>query len=372
MYAQEKKVILNQDFFYRKIDSVVNSKKMFNSKNSYLKRARENNSVNFMNLNALVDAYNTLYKTTCDNKYLKENYQLIETILSNAAKEKVLSGNERHVFLVKDPKSSLYHQEVLLYEGYIFRYIAEFSYLLSQSKWKPTEESEQFDIRTVVEKAFFHWYSKSIKTNGDESLLFHRRIHIGNHWSTVAMFLYLTENNLDKKNIYFNVYEKYNKAVKTNLKLKSRDSIKYYLWNATYDIPFTNTLKRNLVNPDIPQDVTHGNHVVQFIYTSHEYGMGNWKNTDLQYLANTLKMFIWNPKTYSFSDLINGDNSSNPKLKNTGWKQADGWMKLMHYDSSLKEIYEKFYLNTTSKIDKSAANIQFFANFIKFLNDSKE
>lgn len=51
-------------------------------------------------------------------------------------------------------------------------------------------------------------------------------------------------------------------------------------------------------------------------------------------------------------------------VKNTGWKQSDGWMKLINYNSSLKNIYNLYYKINKNKINKSSIGLQYIANLL--------
>ncbi|MNR38886.1 hypothetical protein D3C85_1570330 [compost metagenome] len=79
--------------------------------------------------------------------------------------------------------------------------------------------------------------------------------------------------------------------------------------------------------------------------------------------SNTIVEIVW--KNNKFSDNVDGTKSFSKELINTGWKQSDGWMKLIPYNSKLELIYSNYYKNNASKVNTSTYALQFIANLYK-------
>lgn len=354
-----------QNIFKKKFDSIFEkNEKTQNSFKNILMKAELGNSIRFMDICYSIDALNSIYKATDSGKYLKANEKIINEVFTSGT----LNKNNELIWIAKSNHyrfKEINNKEVILNEGYIFRYISEYLY---NNKLRDSRELK------ILENIFLKWYSRSIKNYGDDSKLQGVRTHIGSHWATTAMYLYLLSDNLKNKMIYKSVYKRYNLALRNNLKVGKHKTEKYYYWNSTWDTPYTflqnQRRKKNKDKKEI-QDVTHGNHIVQYILNSYELGLNSWSLKDINLLSNTLRYVIWNSKNFSFSDNINGTLSKHSSIKNTGWKQSDGWMKLMKYDSSLVNIYYTWYKENKNKIDNSYLNLQFYSNFLLYTTITK-
>ncbi len=106
---------------------------------------------------------------------------------------------------------------------------------------------------------------------------------------------------------------------------------------------------------------------IQYALYAEELNYHEWSKEKLQYFAYTIKLKIWNSKNSNFYDFINGRETSIRELRRAGWKQSDGWMKLMKVDKSLKPIYLKFYINNKDYIDNSYLNSQFYSVFARYM-----
>src|SRR5690606_18886510 len=128
----------------------------------------------------------------------------------------------------------------------------------------------------------------------------------------------------------------FDNQLKKGLKLLESGGVSFYFWNSTYPDKFTSMLKE-LDNYDaIPQDVSHGNHVVLYLIKAAELGNRNWKDFNFEYLVNTLKTQILSHGR--IADYVNGEFSAK---ENSGWKLSDGWLKLINYDINLAPIILK-------------------------------
>ncbi len=312
--------------------------------NQELYAKEDNNSKMFILISYNIDGRNLLYKATGNFKYLEQNHRIISNIFE--------SGSHSGTFIWKEKGTN---KEVLLWEGYLFRYIAEYAYIVSRLA-QPERRKLEIPIE-YIEKEFMKWYNRSMAKYGDDSELHHFRTHIGSHFAVVAMCLYKLSNNAANRMIYKNFYEKYDNALRQNIKTVKAGGHDCFEWNMTWDTPYTfdqSTTFRKIYDAHkkpqvIIQDVSHGNQVVAYIMTSYQLGLNNWTRADMQILANTLKYRIWNERTKKFSDNIDGSASTDAAIKNSGKNQADGWMKLIQYDPSLISLYDKAYESNGGK-----------------------
>ncbi|WP_277632263.1 hypothetical protein [Avrilella dinanensis] len=338
-YLSEFNKVLNSEY------SVGYSKKRIESK------SKRGNSINFLELGYYINSNNIILNK--DNSYV-----VIQNIISSSLKNEsqykwiVTSVSESHSNYSEKGK------EFMLYEGYLFRYIAEFQYLY------PNRFLSDPDF---TKNNFFKWYDRSIEKHRDASSLYALRLHIGSHWATVAA--YLTKLDSTNTKIYKSFIDEYDKQLKKSLKIVKVNGNECYIWNSTYKENFTNNLK-NRKKQTIIQDVSHGSHIVQYVIDSYKLGSSSWSKKDLERFANTLKYIIWKDKSKP-SD--NVDGTIGAESTGSGWKQSDGWMKLMNVlnDEELYEIYDNFYNENINKINMNYPYIQFLANMAVYQQNNK-
>lgn len=344
---------LAQQIFREKFDYKLNV-----SNPQVYKEAKEGNSYYFMSIGYYINANNIMYKKTKDLTYLNSNKTILNAIMkagSSNSKGKKWEWKAR--FNDKKKFSAVDDKEIPLYEGYLFRYVVEYIYIIQQSNLKGFNNT---NLISFVEENFDKWILRSKQNYNDYSMIHRERLHMGAQWASVAMYL----SKILKNDKYLKIYNEFNNQLRESLVVKRINSNSCYIWNSTYNSQFTSSLKkRSLLFESEIQDVSHGNHVVQFIVDSYLIGMGGWTKSDLLRLANTVKYLQWNSQSKSFSDNVDGTNSKNSEMVNTGWKQTDGWMSLMSFDPKLKDIYSAFYNKQINKnrIDKSSLALQFYA-----------
>jgi len=338
-YLDEFNKVLNSNY------STGYSEKRINAK------SKSGNAIFFLETNYFINANN-----------IQGNKEVSRKIIQNIIDSSSIDAENRYTWLVTDvsPENKNFSQkgkEFLLYEGYVFRYIAEFQYRYPEA----TLSDKHF-----VKKVFFKWKKRSSMNHGDMSSLYGVRFHIGSHWATVAT--YLTKTDSENKELYQSFIDEYDKQLKKSLKVVKIDGAECYVWNSTYQEKYTNLLNRRSNEDYIIQDVSHGNHIVQYVIDSYNLGSDVWKKKDLERFANTLKYIIWKDKNKP-ADRVDGSFSNA-----MGWKQSDGWMKLMVIlnDKELFEIYDSFYKNNSNKVDKFYPNLQYFANMAIYQKNNKE
>lgn len=330
------------------------------SLNQILKYSKSNNSYNFMAIGYFFDANNIMYQKTKDKKYLEANWQVYNSLFNKSQNKKSYYNSKWSINVNKSHSSANFNgMGSLVYEGYFFRYLANFYDILKKNN---LYENTREDILEALVYTFNRWSKPSVKRYGDETNMYHQRLHIGSHWATVAMILHKYTN--EKK--YLTFYNDFNYQLKKALYKVTVNNLSCYQWYSTYPEKFTNGLKQNLNYQKALQDVSHGNHVIQYVIDSYNQGYGSWNKTDLQYFANTAKSILWSDNSKSFSALLNGKGSDDTDLKDAGIKLSDGWMKLMQIDPSLKNIFIQYYNSNKSKIINRFQGLQTLAVLYKY------
>jgi len=314
--------------------------------------SRSKNSYNFMALGYFINANNNMFLKTKDRKYIENNISIIKPIIIDANSDTAYRKNVWLMNAAKGNQNTVVNgQEHLISEGYFFKYVGEFLDIISKYN---LYENYQNSILEGLKYSFNKWKDKSFSKYGDYSMLFHQRLHTGANWAVVA--LYLMKYDTANKNTYSVFVTLFDKELKKALIVnRSKSGVLYYTWNSTYPDKFCKALQQIKNYKSVVQDVSHGNHVVLYLIKAKELNNVNWKNFNFSYLSNTLKLKIL--KTDSIAD--NVDGSTDPSVKNTGWKISDGWMKLIYYDKSLYPLFEKSLKNYQSKINNSFLETQF-------------
>ncbi len=327
---------ISQTLVKKKYDQILNGTGV-PSLAQILKFTQSNNSYNFMAIGYFFDANNLMYEKTKDKRYLEANWQVYDSLFGSTQTKSNYYKSKWSIKVNKSHSSAKFNgMGSLVYEGYFFRYLANF-YDIIKSENLYTNKSDL--IKESLEFTFERWSAPSIKRYGDQTNMYHQRLHIGSHWATVAMILH----KYTKSGKYLSFYNDFNVQLKKAMKLIKVNNVECYQWDSTYPEKFTNGLKQNKKYVAAAQDVSHGNHVIQFILDSYKQGYGNWNKTNLIYLGNTVRNILWIDNTKSFSALLNGKGSNDKDLRGAGIKLSDGWMKLMSVDSSVKNMFFSYF-----------------------------
>jgi len=327
----------NFDHYYKnKLEITLGEKGGKNNPDYLLNLAKVGNPNNFLVISYFINSNNVNYQRTRDNKYLNYNLKLLKVLASSG--EKVNKSNKWVARVSKkDINYKMDGKEFMLYEGYLFRYVLEFLYISKQN----ISASDRSLILQFCETNFLKWHNRSIDQHGDLSLFLGARIHMGALWGNTALFLKNMSDNSAVRMKASQVYSLFNKALKNNLKVYKSGNYSCYVWNSTYDVDLTKYLSSDSFrswnkNAEI-QDISHGNHIIQFVIDCVKQNEKGWSNRDLAFFSNTLRFNLWNKS--SFNSLVNGGKATSPELFKSFWKVSDGWMKLIQYDSSLKSIF---------------------------------
>ncbi|SEA69339.1 hypothetical protein SAMN05421540_11029 [Psychroflexus halocasei] len=320
------------------------------------KMSLENNAYNFIAMGYLLNANNIMYLKTKDTTYLSKNLKLVENVLKSYVPNQKNSKN--WTIQVSKNNGNFKHNgsESIVFEGYFFRYVGQFLYIIHNNN---LFKSKQPSIFNGLKYSFDKWNKISVKRHGDQSNLFHQRFHISATWAEVALYL---DCMGAQKPYYYSFYSTFDEQLAGALIEKKFNDHPYYIWNSTYRNRFTNALKKRKSNPNIIQDVTHGNHVVEYVLTAVKLGSETWSKEDLKKFSNTILYSMYNNMEHRFSDNVDGSFSKNESFQNTGWKVSDGWIKLIPYDEELAVLFKNFYKKNQLKIKNSSLSLQFQAN----------
>ncbi len=307
------------------------------------------NVYNFMNLRAFLGANNSIISVNLSKDVINYQKQIVDNLIQSARISKTIPNNkspfkDSYKGWISNVKDRSFHEESSLYESYSFFYVVEFLYLLKKNKWVNLSEENALwwneTLYFVESEIWSKWYIRPNK-NRSEAKRYHvflkMRTHMGSHWAGIAIYLKEICSSTSIKNQCIKVINDYDLLLKRNFKRNPKYA-EAYIWNSTYDnVKGTDA---DAIRPSIIQDVSHGNHVVSYIVAAYEMGSEQWEIHDIQLLCNTVKHVIYNERTNTFSDLVDG---SRDKLRpGRGNFVADGWVKLANYDNEVKEIFKKF------------------------------
>lgn len=328
------------------------------------------NSYEFMALRQYLGALNVMIKVTKDEELIQKQITLINNVMntsqvSNSIVSSIYPQKDEFrgwiVHRANDRNIGAVNVEVPLFESYSFFYIAEFLHLLKENGWvNQSLDNKKWWENTVgfVEQHIWtKWRTRSHKINGGYNAIFLRgRTHMGSHWAGIASYLHEVTTDMDIKQQTSELVQQYDRLLKRNLRLKKGA----YVWNATYDDVMDTDA--SYVKENIIQDGSHGNHVISYVVAAYELGNKNWTKKDLQRFSNTITKVMYDKKTNTFAD--NVDGSRDRTFTGRGNFVGDGWVKLGYYDKTAAKVFKRFS-NNESLLRRYNQNLQFKATFLK-------
>jgi hypothetical protein len=359
----KKKWIQKFDLTFFSRDSLYGSQKRVNA------MSKSGNAAAFIALGYSVDALNTMYEATKDLKYLKANKDIIENIINSSTVSSIKSGNTRYrSWTIRSENSkfdNIKGQDWMLDEGYVFRYVAAYLYLLKKDNIliaHPEYKNSYNLTLNYLEQDVWDKWQKKYQDNWI-NVFCGSRTHIGSKWASLAMYLHKLTNDNTKRKSYSDLYQTFDRYFKKGLKTvpgANRDS--FYVWNATWDYMPQKVAEyaKKKTSPQV-QDVSHGNQVIQYLLLAYEFNDNNWNMRDIKKLGNTVKYGMWDTQKKNFFDAVDGSKPKESSLIGTGKNQSDGWVKLAKYNKDLVQLYNTFYSANTRSVDTSPLNIQFYA-----------
>lgn len=380
MILNNKKKILFILFFvvnvgYSQTDD-INYKSLYKDTDysTALKIATSGNSYDFMGLRKYIGALNVMIKGTNDEELIQKQIKLVDNLInSSQISQSILNSTYEYkdkfkswiVHKADNGNKATINKEVSLFESYTFFYVAEFLYILKENGWieKSVDNKKWWNetVQFVEQNVWTKWRSRSYKIfNKKYNHYFLRnRTHMGSHWAGIAMYLGEITNNEQIVKQTNEVQRQYDMLLKRNLQLKKGA----YVWNSTYDDVRGTDAGKGKAN--VIQDGSHGNHVVAYVVAAYELGNKNWTKKDLKRLSKTVTRIMYNKKTNSFADKVDGTvHESRP-----GWGNfvGDGWVKLAKYDKEAAKIFKQFSTND-KLLKKYKQELQYNTTILKYCN----
>jgi hypothetical protein len=292
-----------------------------------------------------LDALSAMFEATDSVSYLDDEIKIVNNIIAASRVTENIADNtypfkdKYKGWIVTDSlfAKEIYHSETVLSEIYFFQYVTR---LLKDIRNKEsiyqTQRYKIFYEQTldfVETNIWDKWVNRGIRYSKDRyNFLLLGRTHMSSHWAYIAAELAGLATNSNKKADYLQFVNVYNSQLQHVF--YTYDT--YVSWSQT----FAHDSAKQITKDNV-QDVSHGNLVVSYIVEA--YDLGLWKDTDIvRRIINTLKDKLWSPDQCLFRDNMDGTMFMAGKSGSVGSFQADGFVKLTRYDSSLVNIYTKF------------------------------
>lgn len=326
------------------------------------------NVYNLMNLRAFLGANNAIISAGLDEEVVDYQKRIIDNLVQSAKVSGSIRDNkspfkDAYKGWTSNIKDRSFNEESSLYESYAFFYVTEFLYRLKKGGWvELSSENATWwnkNLAFVEQHIWNKWFERGTK-NRKHKMQYHNflriRTHMGAHWAGTALYLKEITGNASIRNQCEKILHDYDLLLKRNLKNNPAHP-DAYIWNSTYDnVEGTDAVASK---PNVIQDVSHGNHVISYVVAAHEMGSKNWNTEDIQRFCNTVKHVMYDEKTNTFSDMVDG--TRDPSRPGRGNFVADGWVKLANYDTEVKEIFEKFEADARM-LTKYNQELQFKSN----------
>lgn len=338
-----------------------------NYRAQFIKKSISGDSYDFIQLSTMIDALQAMYTVTRDSYYLQENRSLVTNVIAAAKKSSSIPANrykwkDNFLSWTSKNKNNGYNQESLVFEGYLFKYIVKFLYLEQQAGRASSKDYAKM-LRFVEDNVWSKWVSRSEKIYGNKYDYFlNLRTHIGAQWASTALVLNKISSNETIKKQTLELRNTFDGMLKGNF--TPQGASRALSWNQTWNNKTKGNAKSKSKS-ELIQDVSHGNHIVEYLVSAYEFGNKNWTKEDLLGLCNTLKFSIYDSKTGTFRD--NLDQSVKRNNQVPGTFQSDGWVKLGRMDSEVQQIYSKYLKEKPSLTRTHNQKPQFYANWV--LND---
>lgn len=337
----------------------------------YMAKSLSGDAYDFMMMSDILDALQCMYLSTGEKAYINDLVKIISNILSTAQVSKEIPGS---IYAYKDDylgwtsknRLSEYNNEVILYEGYTFRFITLLLYHLHQSGWPSLSSENQtwYDhtLHFIEKNIWEKWNSRNYRmTEQPYTFLFRSRAHMGSHNALIAFFLKeITTDPIIKAQCteFYNIYDL---LLKRNFKPNPAVP-QAYIWNSTWDD--VSGTPASPVNYDEIQDVVHGNHVLSYVTASKKFGNTNWSDKEIDSICNTVRLVIFNPQTFSFFNLVDGTYSPTIE-RHRGNYQAEGWIKLSWFNREIWNLYIDFAFRQKNIIElEQNMDLQYYANML--------
>lgn len=278
--------------------------------------SKSGDSWKYYNLAYYIDANNTMFEITNDEKYLKRSLEYVNNMIESARVSRLLSKSQyKDNFMAWSNYSAPGYfndqKEYPLFESYCWRYITAILVIMKEKKLTNKYSEDYIRILNFSKRnIYYKWMSRG------ENNLYRSNAHMSSHWVRIAADLYLLTNERE----YIKVIEKFMRNFNENIEnSKTKQGVKY--WKSVWS-----------KNTHTYQDVSHGNAVVSTLVYLDEKNILDLKDL-LNDLTYTFKTTIWK-NTNTYSKYVDGSDVG------TGWF-SDGYVTLGRFDKELQKRFEK-------------------------------
>lgn len=331
-----------------KYDSILYQEDSFYGLNNLLKLSSTNNSFFLPHFGYYINSNNQMYLKTGDVKYLRFNYKLIKSNLKKINDFKLVApSNNQNI--------ENGGKEFILFEGYYFRYVSQFFYIVKRDN---IQEFTDIDIYINRLKSRVNLWKKRSYNRYDSDYMFHKNVfHIWAMWIHTFIFMSEIDENfsVDYEPYILDFFKKFEGSI-------------YY--NNTLNLPIWNVYIRTVKTVEIP-DISHANHIVS-LYFDLEYFKLRKVSSKYSFFKDIFIHFNQQLKTSKNILFIDGLNHNNRKSLTSNYFQSDGWMKYLNLDRKdnvYKEACYSMFKENEEEIKKSYLYIQFLSNFYKVSYD---
>jgi len=333
----------------------------------YRTLSQKDDCFTFMDLSYIVDALLTMNISTKNDEYLHDAMLLINNVIGSAKVTKNITGDisplkDNYLGWISRTPNYAYNDESILYEGHIFKYVAQTLYEVKKSGWVTASSAHQDwynNTLAFLEKNLWQkWIDRSMRIYSKPYTRFMgKRAHMASHWAYIALILEKISANATIRTQAREVINMYNVLLRRNL----RPNVKYadaYQWNSTWD-DVTGTQGEKDVVVEM-QDVSHGNHVLDYIAASRTLGNTDWTDLEIKKFCNTVIYVLYNSSNMTFHDNVNGTDLGTGR----GNFQSDGWLKLSRFSMPVDNLYKEFCIRNKAMIRKMDMELQFYSNVL--------
>src|SRR5699024_10447750 len=143
----------------------------------YLKYSKSQDGIKFIPFSYGINALNIMYKDTGDIKYLESNKKLVDNLISTAIPlprswDKDKNKKYKGWVVKREAPKHVIGKDWQLYEGYIYRYVAQYLYILKEKEIINTypeifREHYQKALEFLENQVWNKWEERSLLKNGN-------------------------------------------------------------------------------------------------------------------------------------------------------------------------------------------------------------
>ena len=300
-----------------------------------------------------LDAYNSMYRATKNNKYLDKSINLVQNVINSSVpsnklarsqfKDNYLSwANRSHEENGDDGK------EYPLFESFFWRYVTALLRIIDDSDELKKVEKYRNAFNEILEFSEINIYNKwSSRGAGN---IYRSNTHMFSHWARICLDLWVITGKTTYKNVVDDFNELFFNQVQLGLHAK-----RSYWWQASwikekrsiFEYIFPDKSKYRSIRG---QDIPHGNAVIAYVIEAFEVGH-RYTRKDIDRLINTFTEVVWKEND-QMAMYLDGSGNSHRQI-------SDGFMKLGRFN---KELQHRLESMTPAKNTVYNRWAQFYAN----------